>query len=460
MPWRSRLGERPRGGREVKLTVFQSEKGDCLLLESKDATRRVLVDGGMKPAYTKFVAPALGELAESGAKLDVVYVSHIDQDHIAGVLQLMDDKAAWKVHDFQIANGNSTHPEPDSPRPPDVKEVWHNAFHELVDDNDGEIADLLAASSAILAGADEKELVEIAHTQGELATSIPEAIRLSRRLGDDQLDIPLNKRFGGKLAFLRTGDKPDAIRLGTLRLSILGPFEEDLDVLRKEWNKWLKANKKTLAKIRKQTQADAERMGANDGETLETLDTLRRLQLAQATQLGNRKKVTPPNLASLMFFVSEGSKTLLLTGDGHSTDILKGLKFHGKLDAQGRVHVDVLKVQHHGSENNIDEVFVSKVTGDHYVFCGNGEHENPDLKVLAKLISSRLDDVASKATHPKAVGPFKLWFNSSESATSKTEAKVHMKKVRELVEKKRARSAGRLTAQFLEGETPSFEVPI
>jgi hypothetical protein len=43
----------------VKLTVFQSEKGDCLLLESKDGTRRVLVDGGMKASYRKFVAPAV-----------------------------------------------------------------------------------------------------------------------------------------------------------------------------------------------------------------------------------------------------------------------------------------------------------------------------------------------------------------------------------------------------------------
>ena len=70
----------------MKLTVFQSEKGDCLLLTSQNARRRILVDGGMRASYQTFVAPALGDLASRGEALDLVYVSHIDQDHIAGVL--------------------------------------------------------------------------------------------------------------------------------------------------------------------------------------------------------------------------------------------------------------------------------------------------------------------------------------------------------------------------------------
>ena len=61
------------------------------------------------------------------------------------------------------------------------------------------------------------------------------------------------------------------------------------------------------------------------------------LEAAQAKKLGRRKKVTAPNLASLMFLVEEGGKTLLLTGDGHHEDILKGLQHHGKLEAHGGI---------------------------------------------------------------------------------------------------------------------------
>ena len=40
---------------------------------------------------------------------------------------------------------------------------------------------------------------------------------------------------------------------------------------------------------------------------------------------GDRAKVTPPNLASIMIYVEDGNATLLLTGDGHANDAMKGL---------------------------------------------------------------------------------------------------------------------------------------
>jgi beta-lactamase superfamily II metal-dependent hydrolase len=56
------------------------------------------------------------------------------------------------------------------------------------------------------------------------------------------------------------------------------------------------------------------------------------------------------------------------------------------------LHVDVLKVQHHVAEFNIDEEFCRRITARHYVFCGNGEHENPDLDVVDAILNSRLGD--------------------------------------------------------------------
>ena len=234
---------------------------------------------------------------------------------------------------------------------------------------------------------------------------------------------------------------------------MIGPFEKDLDKLRRNWNKWLKANKEMLEGLRGKARHDAEAMGTNDVESLMSI------QAAQARELGDRTKVTPPNLASLMMLVVEGSKTALLTGDGHAQDILEGLKYHKKL-RDGHIHVDVLKVQHHGSENNIDEDFVSHVTADHYIFCGNGEHENPDLDVIDLVIGSRLANVGSRARQPEAQSPFKLWFNSSRSASRKPEAKAHMAEVHNKVEEWEAKCHGRMEAKFLEGDTPSFELNV
>ncbi|MFT3924095.1 MAG: MBL fold metallo-hydrolase [Myxococcales bacterium] len=70
----------------MKLEVFRSDKGDCLLITTSDQ-KRLLVDGGMKTSFSAYVAPALSKLKP--AKLDAVYVSHIDADHIAGILEIV-----------------------------------------------------------------------------------------------------------------------------------------------------------------------------------------------------------------------------------------------------------------------------------------------------------------------------------------------------------------------------------
>ena len=44
----------------------------------------------MPDAYREHVAAALGKLRKANKKIDLVYVSHIDQDHIGGVLAMLD----------------------------------------------------------------------------------------------------------------------------------------------------------------------------------------------------------------------------------------------------------------------------------------------------------------------------------------------------------------------------------
>jgi hypothetical protein len=49
----------------------------------------------------------------------------------------------------------------------------------------------------------------------------------------------------------------------------------------------------------------------------------------------------------------------------------------------------VLKGQHHGSENNVTKDFFKRVTADHYVFSGNGQHGNPERATLEMLTEAR-----------------------------------------------------------------------
>ena len=452
----------------MKLTVFQSDKGDCLLLTSADG-RHMLVDGGMRQSYSEHVSPVLNELCADRGMLDVVNVSHIDQDHISGVLQMMDDEVAWRIHKHQLENGNPHHKEPGFRRPPKIGAIWHNAFHAQLPEKAEEIEEMLAASAAILSGSANKSVEELASEENELVTSISEAIKLTRRVGDDQLRVKLNPPAKGKLMMVRSSTSP-AIKLGRMRLRIIGPFPADLRKLREEWNDWLKKNETQLKSI--QAKAKEDELQFNIKEIDDILspkimqanllsDLLPVTDLAQAAKpvkLGERKKVTTPNLASLMFFVQENGKTLLLTGDGHHEDIVHGLEHIKKLNGKKGIHVDVLKVQHHASEHNIDEEFCRKVTADHYIFCGNGEHKNPDLRVLKAIADSRIGSGEQLSSNAEVSRPFKFWFNSSSTVTKRKEAKDHMKEIEKLVGKLAQKKNGQMSFFFLKGS--SFDLQI
>ena len=440
----------------MKLTVFQSAEGDCLLLTGKDG-KRILVDGGMPHSFKRHVAPALSKLNGNGGGIDLVYVSHIDEDHIGGVVELMDDMIDWRVYRYQTGRGRPWK-QPGSPEPPQVARVWHNPFKETVSENAAEIEEMLATTASVLATASNPKLQQIAHQNEDLAQGVKQAIRLTHRLSGRQLNIPVNEEFDGKLIYVRDGKKPRT-SIGGFDVRVLAPFEEQLEELRREWDTWLKKNKDALEELRDEMQRDVEHLTTGD-----EVELLKAVLAARAGELGDIGEVTPPNLASLMLMVSEGrNRDVLLTGDGHPDHILAGLKRHGLLKGRGAekgIHVRVLKVPHHASENNITEEFCRRVTADHYVTCGNGSDTNPDVGAIGAIIDSRLSDKPGvRSKNAKADAPFKMWFNSSSKAATTKITKAQMAAVEKLVKKRAAESGGRMECEFLtSGSSFEFEI--
>lgn len=426
----------------MKLKIFQSDKGDCMLISNNGVN--ILVDGGMATSYTEHVSTTLGKLRDNNEQLDLICVSHIDDDHISGIIKIIEDEVDWRVFDYHQTNGSNVK-KPKSVRPPKIKEIWHNAFHEYIKENVGEIEDALAMNASILGVSNTEADINLSG----LIHSVGQAIQLSRRLKPDQLDIPLNKKFKGKLAMYRRGLKP--IALGGMKISLIAPFSEDLDNLREEWNNWLRKNKQQLTNIRNRVRKDEEFLGNSVGDLS--------YFIALSKVLGDRGSVTPPNLASIMFLVEEDGKTLLMTGDGHSDDIRKGLVKIRKLDEKKGLHLNALKIQHHGSEHNTDEAFCKLITADHYIFCGNGAHSNPEIDVIDAIIKSRTSSSAKvRAITANVKDNFTLWFNSSEDAT-KPSYRAHMEKVERFVRSK-AKSNPQIKFKFMDGKKSYFELTI
>jgi len=436
----------------MRLRFFHASDGDCCLVSSGDldgnggVQHHALVDGGRKGTFEDHARKAIAELP----RLDLVCVSHIDEDHIAGILGLVGDEVAWRVHEFRKAEGLSTR-KPRFPRPPAITEIWHNGLFALVgEDLAPEVEGALEATASLFAGSPDERVRDFASRMANLANGERSAMELSRRISDQQLGIAQNRPRGA----LMTREGAEEIEIGDLRFLMLGPTEDDIAKLREEWQTWLDGNAEALAGLQAEMLEDEGEMGL--------FQRLTRAHPRVAMALGDGAgSVTAPNLASLMFLVESGDMTVLLTGDGVSDAILEGLEHHDRLDSQGRLHVDVLKVQHHGAEANVTGEFVRRITADHYVFCGNGAHENPEEEVVRAFALARLEGIGGEGP----VGPdrpFRFHFTSSSKTKDLSDSRVaHLKKIEKRVKtlKEDHDPNGRLSSEAISKGALTIELP-
>lgn len=438
----------------MKLKIFQSQDGDCLLLESKDG-RRILCDGGQSTSMREHVRGDLAKLRNARKRIDIAYVSHVDNDHITGVLALLQDELEWRIHEHRVKNGRKNKP-PAFPRPPEIGTVWHNAFRDQVKDVDvDEIESLLAAAVPTLNGTGVKNLEEAATQFGDLATAVKEAIKVSHLISPKLLNIPVNKLPGKtgapKLLMLRKDQK--AFSLGTLKITIVGPGSKELGDLNKGWNNWLRDNSNIVKEIRAQMKKRIDEFSAGtlNGQVFDLHDW---------NGIPPFKNVTIPNIASLMLMIEEDGKRLLLTGDGQQNFIIDGLEKTGFLGDKGGLHLDVLKVQHHGSENNVDPAFCRRVSANHYVFCGNGKSGNPEIDVIDLVFDSRLGMASKLALAPEAKNRrFTFWFSTTSSTTKPgSKERKAFTKLEAHVEKLRKQAKGKLIVRFNKGTFTTLSI--
>lgn len=441
----------------MRLHIYQSAYGDCLLLEGRSGDL-VLCDGGLHTSMRMHVREALSALRDAGREIAYAYVSHIDQDHISGVLQLLEDEATWRAFDHHERRGDAVK-RPTVPRPPVINGIFHNAFRDQVPGNTGSIRSLLAAGAASLLQTGVPALAHPAEEMEKIATSIPEALKVSQLAASDALDIPLNRPPGstGPARLMFVGQGVQTFDVGSLRFTLIGPTEAELEKLRDGWQNWLKVekNRTTVKSIRTEIKKRIDDFSAGAlGETP--------FDLGSWNGIPDHEGVTVPNIASLMFMVQEKRKRLLLTGDSHQDFILAGLETAGFMP-RGYVHLDVLKVQHHGALHNMDAGFARQVSADHYVFCGNGEYGNPEPEVIDLVYASRMGPAAVRALAPRArtprTRPFHFWFStdagwepaSEKAAKSFGELKTHVAQLQ-------AASGGRLQVHYNDAVSSVLEI--
>ncbi|MGH1491827.1 MAG: MBL fold metallo-hydrolase [Acidimicrobiales bacterium] len=415
----------------MKLTIFDAGDGDCVLLKGNDS-ETVLFDGGRKGSFRANTAPALADIP----RLDLVCVSHIDNDHIQGVLDLVDQRMEQIRADFHsdhpTGEGNANIKGPKH-RPPEIGQFWYNSFPALTGGESSPVGTALAAQRQILASVYDDDGQPLpGHTaaakglkfsaadisrNANLATGFFTGIELEKKLASGVIAESVNEGFPNSL-IQRTGreDEVPSANIGGLALQVLGPSKAELTKFKKDWKEWVEENPGRIASLEGEI-----------GEWLLTSSTPRIVESAR------RSSLTPANLVSIIILAEQDGQTALFTGDAHQKDILDGLEAAGRLDqgpddSDKAGHLNVVKIQHHGSPNNLDRDFAVRVTADHYLFCGNGSHRNPSAQVLDHIIDSRVAAQGStkRATTEQTDDRFHLWFTGHPDRVNSASRKEHL----------------------------------
>ncbi len=347
------------------LEVRRARKGDCLLLHfgSNEDPGLIIIDGGPKSVYQPHLKPRLEQIRvarglsnQESLPVDLLMVSHVDDDHIQGILDLT--KELVDARDER------------KPQLAQVLSFWHNSFDDIIGNRPEELT--AAFRSHFGAAATSGELpadatLEVDDESGELTdeivndnlkvlASIEQGYRL--RMDAEKLGFPRNPEFDGKL-IIATG-KAERLEIGRgLAFTVAGPMKPEVEALRKKHDEWLRG-------LKSEGKSPPEALAAYVDKSV-------------------------PNLSSLVLLAEADGKRMLLTGDARGDKIIEGLQLAGLLGTAGdsTMHVDLLKVPHHGSSNNLERNFFERITADHYVFSGNGEHGNPEREALEMLFDAR-----------------------------------------------------------------------
>jgi glyoxylase-like metal-dependent hydrolase (beta-lactamase superfamily II) len=368
------------------LETLEAKHGDALLLHygTPKSPKLVVIDGGPAGVFDKSLRPRLEQLRDKrtpGRPLPVrmLLVSHIDDDHIRGVLDLTDLLLEQRGSEPLLC---------------DIATLWHNSFDEILGNKETDAIPASLGPSVRLSSAGELRFpAKLFRDEGAaaVAANVPQGRRL--RGNADSLALVPNDPFPG-LVSLRPRQKPLSMG-GRLKLRVLGPSHARLEKLEKDWDAKLKA-------LRKKEAAEARALAASFMDD------------------------SVYNLASIVVMAEAGGRRMLLTGDALADDVLEGLREAGQLKAGKTLHVDVLKMPHHGSRRNVTEEFLSTVTADHYVMSASGKYDNPDLDTLKMF--SKVRGAAPCTVHLTNAVPHAVKFFNADLKKAGRSYKVNVRR--------------------------------
>ena len=319
----------------LSIEMLPARHGDSLWIvygEGRD-TQRILVDGGPGFSYEKGLRARIAGLKKSERKLELAVTTHIDADHIEGMIRLLGEPGLGVTYgDF-----------------------WYNAWKQV--------------SNGMMEPFGAK--------QGEYLSALLRAN-----------EIPWNQAFAPAAGGVRVAAPTDALAPvvlpGGAKLTLLSPSREKLVKLRDAWQKELDEAgiepdqpEEALARLKKDKKFGAHvAFGAGPPDP------------AALSKKAFSEDATAPNGSSIGLLLEAGGKRVLLLGDAHPGVVEANIDRLLKKTGKSRLEVDAVKLPHHGSSGNVSPSLVAKIAAEHWLFSSDGTFfDHPDPESVARVIT-------------------------------------------------------------------------
>ena len=313
-----------------RLEVLPARYGDCLLIEyGKDRTHRVLIDGGAAGVYKRSLKPRLELIGETERQdFELLIVTHVDYDHIKGILEL--------AHDDELKFA--------------AKDVWFNGFRHIPKPNE---------ENEILAGKHGEELTDLLLKNGQSWNQIGfagEAVLVP----DEPDDLPVVELDGG------------------LKLTLLAPTIPALAELLKDWEKSCKDLGKTPDELEEaREEGRFELLGDDAAEKPASPD------IEKLLKKPFKEDHSAANGSSIAVLAEYEDRRVLLAGDAHPTQLVETIARLG----EDKLKLDACKLPHHGSRGSVSADLIKSLDCKDYIFSTNGDQfKHPHQEAVARVI--------------------------------------------------------------------------
>jgi len=374
----------------IQIKMYPAKNGDAFLIKNNgDHQTVILIDGGYAKTFREYIHVDLVELARQGGVLELVVITHIDSDHIGGLLE------------FFKQNGNSQ-----SPKIIPVNNVWHNSLRSLMPLVDGQIRP------------DDNELLNEISGQGYPVFSDADPMEISASQGSSLAALLLGGNycwnFSDGSQSINSQETPFCELNSEAKLFVIGPNLPKLNKLHSDW----------IAEMRRLGLVG--QIGSNEAfddafEFLSAREDLRSAVKTEAAEISGADNLSlgevyhaddaVPNGSSIALIMQIANSRLLFLGDSWSEDIEAALRAQQNVNFP--IIFDAIKVSHHCSNRNTSPSLLRLIDAPVFLISSNGaRHNHPDIEVLKEIV-----DRPSTFTR-------KLYFNYATTASQKMKSYI------------------------------------